>query len=296
MAVRRKSNWYIYFIAFGVALAFAVGVIFTFSWYLFPEEKGHNTGLTSTGELADNFKPDASHNFNLLTMLTDGEHDSPDLFIMVSFNAVENRLVLIPLHNGISMGSTGRTLPNVYAAQGGQGAISAVKAVTGVECDAYWCIGRDAFIRMMSACGNVEYNVPKTLVISDGTVMDTFNTGEQMFSAESAFRYIYLADFGEGEEYRFNMVCDLLCSLINQNIYNIDSSLLDTVFNIVSTTSDTDITGGLFDTRKAALLNTATYGSSPAEYYVPYGEVGGDGSFTIAENSLISISQKCGTD
>lgn len=294
MAVRRKSNWYIYFIAFGLALAFAVGIIFSFRWYLFPEMK-KETGLTSTGELEAGFRPDSSHSFNIVAMLSDDVSDLPELFMLVGYDAVESRIAFIPLSNGISIPVEERTLPNVYASRGGNGVISAVADVTGVTCDGYVCLDRDSFIRLVSAYGNVEYNVPKTIIVDDGSELDTFNMGEQIFSAESLFRYIYLADHGEDESYRFSLVGEVLSELINQNLSYVDSALLDSYFGIISG-GDTNIDQELFAEKKAALLNTAIYGSAPAEFYVPYGEYSGDGSFVPAENSLITISQKCGLE
>lgn len=295
MAVRRKSNWYIYFIAFGIALAFAIGVIFTFRDFLFPEVQ-ETTGLTGTGELSDDFTPDASHNFTILTMLSDTEDGIPELFSMLSYDAVEHAFVIIPLPNGISVPADERTLPNIYAAKGGEGAVSAVANATGINCDGYICLDRDAVIRLISAYGNVRYNIPKTIVVTDGAQLDAFNAGEEIFSPEAVFRYIYLADFGEGEEYRFNMVGDILSQLINQNLSYSDSMMLDSYFRIVTEDCKTNISEDMYLSKKAALLNTITYGSEPAEYYVPYGEYSGDGSFTIADNSVTTIRRKCNVE
>ncbi len=295
MAVRRKSNWYIYFIAFGIALAFAIGVIFTFRDFLFPEVE-ETTGLTGTGELADDFTPDASYNFTILTMLSDTDDGIPELFSMLSYDAVEHAFVVIPLPNGISVPADERTLPNIYAAKGGEGAVSAVANATGINCDGYICLDREAVIRLISAYGNVRYNIPKTIVVTDGAALDAFNAGEEIFSPEAVFRYIYLADFGEGEEYRFNMVGDILSQLINQNISYSDSMMLDSYFRIVTEDCKTNISEDMYLSKKAALLNTITYGSEPAEYYVPYGEYSGDGSFTIADNSVTTIRQKCNVE
>ena len=295
MAVKRKSNWYIYFIAFAVALAFALGVIFIFRDFLFPEVK-ETTGLTSSGELADDFRPDSSYDFTVLTMLSDADGGIPELFVMASYNAVDNAVVLIPLPNGISVPADERTLPNIYAAKGGAGAVAAVANATGITCDGYICFDRESIVRLISAYGNVKYNVPKTLVVNDGAELDAFNAGEQIFSPEAVFRYIYLADFGEDESYRFNMIGDITSQLINQNLSYSDSSLLDSYYAIIAEDCDTDITEDFFRSKKAALLNTITYGSEVAEYYIPYGEYSGDGSFVIAENSITTISQKCGTD
>ncbi len=295
MAVRRKSNWYIYFIAFAIALAFALGVVFIFRDFLFPETKP-TTGLTSSGELSDDFTPDATHNFTVLTMLADTENGIPELFTMVTYNAVDNALVIIPLPNGISVASDERTLPNVYAAKGGEGAVAAVSNATGITCDGYICFDREAFMRIISAYGNVEYNIPKTIIVNDGAAIDAFNAGNRIFSPEAVFRYIYLADFGEEERYRFNMVGDIMSLLINQNLSYVDSLMLDSYYQIIAEDCSTNITEEFYKSKKAALLNTVIYASDPAEYYVPYGEYSGDGSFTIAENSVNTIHQKCGVD
>lgn len=296
MAVKRKSNWYIYFIAFGIALAFVIGIIMTFSWYLFPETKETSTGLTSTGELTDDFRPDSSHNFTIITTLADRAQDVPELFMIVSYNAVDNALVFIPVPNGISIPAGERSLSNIFASKGGEGVAEAVSNATGINFDGYISFDRESFIRLTSAYGNVRYNVAHTILVTDGSELDAFNAGEQIFSPESIFRYIYLADFGEGESYRFNVISDLLSELINQNLRYTDSSLLDSYFNIIKEACGTNITDEMFASRKAALLNTITYGSNPAEYYVPYGEYGGDGSFVISENSITTISQKCSQD
>ena len=58
---------------------------------------------------------------------------------------------------------------------------------------------------------------------------------------------------------------------------------------------DSSITEEDYTAHKAALLNTIIYGSSPAEYYVPYGDYE-DGGFKISDNSIITIKQKTGQD
>lgn len=293
MAVKRKSNWYIYFIAFGITLAFVIGVIFTFSWFLFPEIK-ETSGLTSTGELADDFRPDSTYNFTLVASLADNESDIPELFTMISYDAVENRVVFIPLPNGISVPADDRTLPNIFASKGGEGVIAALTNAVGITCDGYIHFDRSSFVEFVSAFGNVRYDIPKTVLVEDGIEIATFNAGEHLFSPESTFRYVYLADFAENEEYRFNILGDVFACLFNQNYRYADSALVDSYFKVISENCSTDITEEEYLEKKAALLNTIMYGSEPAEYYVPYGEYGEDGSFSIADTSITTIKQKCG--
>ena len=108
------------------------------------------------------------------------------------------------------------------------------------------------------------------------------------------YKYIMFADFDEGESYRFNMIGSILIELVNQNISYIDSSLLDVYAANILENSETDLTEERYKHSKAAMLNTIRYGINPAEYYVPYGEYGDDGSFIISDNSLVTIRQKAG--
>lgn len=70
MAVRRKSNWYIYLIAFCITLAMIIMAIFSFRDFLFP--KSQETGLSTDGTLSDDFVPDHSMDLSVMTMISDG--------------------------------------------------------------------------------------------------------------------------------------------------------------------------------------------------------------------------------
>lgn len=295
MAVRRKSNWYVYLIAFAIAFAFALAAIAAFQWYLFPEET-ESVGLDKNGELTDNFRATTEYNFNGVMMLSDGDADIPELFLMISYNAVDNRIVFIPFPNGVSMSSEGRTLQNVYAAQGGEKVMDVLEDAIGVNLDFYVALNRREFISLVSSFGNLEYEVSKTMIINDGIIAQTLNAGTQRLDAETIFRLAMKADFGEGESYRFNCIGSMFADLINQNYRVLDgnSQLMDTYFRMISDQSNNNLTEEFYRSRKAALLNCAEYGVSPAEYYVPYGEYSDDGSFVIAENSINTIRQKAG--
>ncbi|MDE7229340.1 MAG: LCP family protein [Oscillospiraceae bacterium] len=293
MSVRRKSNWYIYFIAFGIALTFAIVAIFAFKWYLFPENSSA-TGLTPSGDTDENFKPTAADSFNIMTMLSDGVSDSPELFIMIEYDAVENRAAFVILPNGISIPTEGRSLPNVYAAQGASKIVSVIESVVGVHCDSYIKMDRKGFVDLITVFGNVNYEILKSLIIRDGGEVETLNVGTHRLDAESMFRLAMFAQYDEGESYRFNCTGQMFADLVNQNFRNVDESLLGNYFNIIMENCETNLTRDKYEAHKRALINTVNYGVNPGEYYVPYGEYTEDGGFIIAENSIITIKQKAG--
>lgn len=291
MSVRRKSNWYIYAITFAITFALALVAILTFRRYLFPTDTT-SVGLNERGEPDENFRPTAEHNANIMFMFSDSDADSPELFVLAEYNAVENRLTFVPIPRGISVASESRDLTNIYTAQGGDGVVNTINSILGVECDSYIKIDRNGFVNFVTGFGSVEYDIAKTIVIQDGDESEIINAGSQNFTAETIFRLAMCADFEEGEAYRFNVVGGLLSDLVNQNFRNIDSTLIDVFYRSLNEVSENNMSEDKYKAHKAALLYTVQYGSYPAEYYVPYGEYTGDGGFVISENSITTIKQK----
>lgn len=294
MYVRRKSNWYIYFIAFGITLVLVIAAIIMFRWYLFPSDT-QDTGLDKvTGELTDDFKPTAEHSFRLVAMLSEGVTDSPEFFWLVEYDAVENRFAFVPLPNGISMANEGRTLPNVYTAQGGMEVLRVVNNVLGVGCTTFVKMDRQCFEELIVAFGNVDYSLPRTVIINGDGEIATYNSGVQLLTATDIYRLIVIADYDDGESFRFKVAGDIFAELINQNYNNVDGNLLDIYFDLIVKNCETNLTEDVYKKHKAALLNTIKYGVMPAEFYIPYGEYTADGGFDIAENSVVTIKQKAG--
>lgn len=295
MSVRRKSNWYVYFIAFGIAMAFAIAAIIAFRWYLFPEDS-KPTGITAS--MSENFRPTAEHNFCSVIMIGDKPSGNPELFILLEFSAVENRIAVVPLPNGISVPTEGRSLPNVYAAQGEGKVVSVLENILNITCDSYVRVDRTGFINLISIFGNVSYDVMKTMIIYDGSEAETLKVGTHRLAAESMFRLAMLAEYNEGESYRFSSIGQMFADLVNQNYRTIDEHFMNTFFNaIVDEAQSTNLNTGKYNKYKDALWYTIQYAqSSPAEYYVPYGEYTIDGGFIIAENSKTTIRQRAGLE
>lgn len=97
MAVRRKSNWYIYLIAFGITLAMIIMAVISLKDFIFPDNQ--QTGLSADGTLSEDFVPDSSMNLTVLTMISDSDNDLPSLFIIASYNAVDIRNILVHKFN-----------------------------------------------------------------------------------------------------------------------------------------------------------------------------------------------------
>ena len=294
MYIRRRSNWYIYFIAFGITLAIVVMAIFMFSWYLFPTDTEDAGADRLTGGIQGEFVPTDEYNFRLMTMISDGYDDDPTFFCIVEYNAPENKVVFVPVPAGISMATEGRSLTNIHAAQGSIEILNVVNRIMGVGCSYFVKMDRSSFEELLSAVGNVEYSVPRNVKVNDGGELTTYNSGYQSLSYTDVYRLISVAEYDEGESFRLKIAGDIFSELINQNYNNIDGNLLDIYFGIISRSSETNITEDEYKKLRPALLNTVEDGIQPAEFYIPYGEYTADGGFDIADNSIITIKQKAG--
>lgn len=293
MYVRRKSNWYIYFIAFGITSLFVIVAIFAFKWYLFPSNT-QNTGVNRvTGDPTDDFTPTAEHSFRLLTMVSEGENDIPELFFMTEYNAPENRITFVPLPNGISVDGAGRPLQTIYVAQGGAEVVKAVEDAIGISVGYYVKMDKQSYEDLFTTFGNVEYEFTKTMIVKYGADTKTFNAGKRLMSSDDFYKLMVIAEYDEGEAYRFKVAGELLSELINQNFRQANATRMDAYFNMLLK-CETNLTEDIYKKYKPALLNTVEYGSSPAEFYIPYGEYAADGSFKIAENSILTIKYKAG--
>ncbi len=294
MYIRRRSNWYIYFIAFGITLAIVVMAIFMFSWYLFPTDTEDAGADRLTGGIQGEFVPTDEYNFRLMTMISDGYDDDPTFFCIVEYNAPENKVVFVPVPAGISMATEGRSLTNIHAAQGSIEILNVVNRIMGVGCSYFVKMDRSSFEELLSAVGNVEYSVPRNVKVNDGGELTTYNSGYQSLSYTDVYRLISVAEYDEGESFRLKVAGDIFSELINQNYNNMDGNLLDIYFGIISRSSETNITEDEYKKLRPALLNTVEDGVQPAEFYIPYGEYTADGGFDIADNSIITIKQKAG--
>lgn len=288
MAVRRKSNWYIYLVAFVITFALAAVAVLVFKEYLFPTGTT-NVAVNVQGTTNENFTPTAEHNFNSMLMI--GE-DDPELFVLMEYNAVNNRVTFVPIPNGISVAGESRTLPNVYTAQGAGGVLNVINNAIGVKCDFYIKVDRAGFENFVTGFGSVQYDIPKTVVIRYNNEIESIAAGTQVLTASSIFNLMMHAEFDEGEAYRFNNIGGLLSDLVNQNYRSLNSSLLDLYYRSLCEVSENNISEEKYNAHKSALLYTVEYGSYPAEFYVPYGDYSSDGGFAIAENSADTIKQK----
>lgn len=183
--------------------------------------------------------------------------------MLVEYNAVDSRLAFIPLPNEISIKQEGRTLSNVYAAQGGGKVISVIKDIVGVECDSYIKMDRACFVELVNVFGNVNYEVLKTVNIRDGAELVTLDVGTHRLDAETMFGLAMYGDYNEGESYKANCTGQMFADLINQNYRIVDSSSLNSYFDIIMNGAETDLTEEKFLAHRQALLYSVQYGVYP---------------------------------
>lgn len=290
MAVKRRSNWYIYLITIVITGVILSIVVLAMHNYIFPTANGGNALVDNTGtnNQGSSFKPDNTYNFTLLFMLGEEKGGIPDYFMTVTYLAEDSVVVCIPFTSNTLVGEN--TLKNTYESKGSTGVISAIKQETGLTCDKYVKFDKDTFVAFIDAVGNVEVSIPKDLTYAnvESNTLTTFKAGSQIFSGINLYNYLTFPDYNEGDDYRNVVHSTCISAFINQNLRYTTENLLQNYIGLIINDTDTNINIDDFTKKKQAILYTATTGTNPAEYYIPYGDKSGD-KFVIADASKKTI-------
>ncbi len=155
MAVkRRKSNWYIYLIAFAAASVIAAMILSIFWDIIFvPKENKTTSGIKSD-------VPDASNNLITLFMLSEEKAANPSLYMIVSFQPADEAVFCIPLKTNMSVkvGNKTATLDEFYSEGGIKSVLYGIEGTVGVKCDRYVKLDRDSLVALADVVGKLYIN------------------------------------------------------------------------------------------------------------------------------------------
>lgn len=287
--VKRPSNWYIYLITFIIASFIAVMVVNRI-WDSLFEETPYTT-YTRTG--AVDYRPDASHNMTVLVMLAEMKAATPEYYMLINYRPKDEVIMCIPISGNLkaTVGNFTGNLNEQYDNSGADGVKLAIENAIGVTCDKYIKFDKMSFTDFVDLTGTVSVNIPYDITEGDETL---FTAGTSNFNGEQLYDYMTYQGFAEGEDYQMVVQSSAITSLLNSNMRNLSTTYLQNYANKILNTTDTDFSFVDYTEHQAAFMYTSENSYNPAEYYIPYGEVGGDGYFSIASNSIITIKERIG--
>ncbi len=284
---RRKSNWYIYFITLIISSLIAVMVVNRIWSTLFPD-KGY-TSYTGTG--AVDYRPDASHNMLVLLMMSEMKAGTPDYFMLLSYRPKEETIVCIPVSYRVksTVGGFTGNLKEQYDHSGAEGVKLAIENTLEVECGYYIKFDRMSFGDFVDMTGAVSVNIPYNILDGDKLL---FAAGTQTLGGDDLYKYIFLNEFEEGEEYQMVVQSSAVTSMLNSNFRNLSTTYMQNYANKILNTTDTDFSFNDYTNHQQAFMYTSENSYNPAEYYIPYGDIDSEGYFNIAINSKLTIQDR----
>ena len=296
MAVKKqKSNWYIYVITFLITLGIAVLAVQSMDEILFPKKSSDALNYEAVSYL-----PSEANNMTTLVMLSEMKAGTPDLYMIVGYRPNKETIALIPISKQLkaTVGFTTGTLTQHYQNGGAESVMLAIHNAMGVEFDNYVKFDKISFIDFIDEIGKVSvnssYDIPSGTVDEDGNREIFLTSGAHALNGADLYTYLSYTNDELGDDYRNMTFSSVAMSIFNSNFRNLSSTLLQSYFNKIINTTDTDMRFEDYTLRQQAFMYTSENSYNPAVYYIPYGTYEEDGSFVIAENSVATIKDRLG--
>lgn len=310
MAVKRKSNWYIYLIALIISFVM-LGLFVSSIWdSLFPASDDAASYSVSHAD----YRPSPDIEPTFLLMLSDMKAATPVYYMLANYRPRDEIIVFVPLQENmkVSYGGNEGSLYEMYDNFGAEAVVGGIKNTLGVECEHYIKFDRLSFIDFVDLTGDVYVNIPaditevvtktvleKEIVEVDGEEQEVtrqkkktveevvFPAGAQYLNGENLYSYITY-DFGKGTDYKLAVHGAMAMNMLNKNFRNLSSTELQRYAEKIISSTDTDITFSDYVEYQSVLQYTTENTINPCEYYMPYGESDG-GYFIISDNSKATI-------
>lgn len=311
MAVKRKSNWYIYLITLIISFV-VLGLFVSSIWSkLFPAVEDAQSNYTVSR--AD-YRPSADINLTSVIMLSDMKAATPKYYMLMNYQPRNEIIVFIPLQENmkVNYGGNSGSLYEMYDNFGAKAVVGGIEDLLGIDVVHYIKFDRLSFIDFTDKAGVVYVNNPsdvvereiktvlkKEIIEVDGEKQEVtrqveepveniiFKEGVQYMTGEKLYSYITY-DFKRGVDYTLAVQGSAAMNMVNKNFRGISSTQMQSLTETIISSTETDI---VFDdyTKIQSILNYTTENSiNPCEYYIPYGDTNG-GYFILSDNSKATM-------
>lgn len=286
--VKRRSNWYIYLLTFIISFAALSFVVWNMRDLIFPVSTV--PVVSSSGRI--DYRPDASYNTNVLFMLSEIKGGVPDYYMLANYRPRDEVVVLVPVKANLYsvVGNVKGSLSEIYKTGGASGVIYALNNALDIEFNNYIKFDKSSFMDFIDLIGRVPVNIPYTLKHEELV----FTAGSEDLTGERLYSYLTFPEFNEGEDYRCVVHGSAISNFINNNSRNLTVTQLQSFFNKILNTTDTNFEFADFTKNQQAYLYNTQNSYNMAEYYIPYGETNESGYFIISDSSKAAIKDRFG--
>ncbi len=317
MAVKRKSNWYIYLIAL-IASFTVLGLFVSSIWdRLLPEDDESNIYKVSKSD----YRPSAEINLTSLIMLSDMKAATPTYYMLMNYQPRKEVIVFVPLRENmkVSYGGNSGSLYEMYDNYGAAAVCRGIEDLTGIEIVHYIKFDRLSFIDFINMAGAVYVNVPsdvvekevrnvlkKEMIDVDGEQQEVtrqvketienviYKEGVYYMDGETLYGYLTY-DFKRGVDYMLAIQGSAAMNMINKNFRGISDTQTQGLAEAIIKSTETDIVLKDYTTIQPIFDYTIENSISPCEYYITYGEMDG-GYFILSENCKKTLLDRLGIE
>lgn len=289
-AVKRRSNWYIYVLTFIITTVLLSFGVWSLRDMIFPQNT--SSSVSSSGKV--DYRPDASFNTNVLFMLSEETGGVPEYYMLANYRPRDEIIVLVPIKEQMSstVGNSHGSLSDIYMEGGAEWVMYALQNTLDITCENYVKFNKGSFMDFIDLVGKTPVNIP--YLLKNDKI--EFPAGSFELEGEQLYYYLTFPDFDEGDDYRCVVFGSAISSFINNNSRNLTVTQLQSYFNKILNTTDTDLEFSNFTKNQSAYLYNTQNSYNMAEYYIPYGETDENGFFIISENSKTTIKTRFGED
>ena len=305
MAVKRKSNWYIYLIAL-IASFTLLGLFVSSIWTsLFPEDDDDSIYKVSRAD----YRPSAEINLTSLLMLSDMKAATPTSYMLMNYQPRNEKIVFVPLRENtkVSYGGNSGSLYEMYDNFGAEAVCKGIEDLLSIKIIHYVKFDRLSFIDFVNMQDSVYVSVPsdvvekemktelrKVTVEVDGEIQQVtrqvevpvenviYTEGVHNMNGEELYGYLTY-NFKHGVDYSLAVLGSAAMNMINKNFRGMSTTQAQSLAEHIIQSTETDIILKDYTTIQPILNYTLENSISPCEYYITYGETDG-GYFLISDN------------
>lgn len=287
-----------YIVTILITLVVAGGVVWYMLTHMLFQEKEDPTSSIHLEEMVDseNYEPALEDNRTLLLIIDTEKRQTASCFVVTSFLATEQQLVLLPLPSNTfcESDSGSDTLYNIYRNGGTTAAVKAVESCIDVKIDKYMKFNEESFYVIADLFGGVDYDVPYNLVYTNpDTGEETIiREGKTYINSSDIRKIITYPNFNSGEEYRAKAAGVIFSSLINSALDASYATHLDEYFStVINSDVETDITAYDYEESAEAVKYVIQNNQKPAVFVPASGTTDESGAYHLDENFLKSITE-----
>ena len=239
-AARRVGERVRYFVFSFVTSLMVLAVMYSFLMnVVHPNTQRASADLRQVGE--DAFAPSAKDALTVLFMGAENARTPPGSYLLARFDPAQGMVAVsaMPGNMQVYNGSARESLAEVFAFGGVRYTIDLIEKTLGIPIDRYVRLTPESFVAAAGVIGSVMFSLPEPLTIEQDGALTELMEGVQLIDGRRAVQLLR-HDF-PGSTEALDMLESIAAEIINQRRDVILSTMINSIFERIVNTVDTDI-------------------------------------------------------